>query len=130
MAPQRRADGITQHLAKDAVLMPPHDSKKVGREPINAWLRGFFQHYTMTDLAMPERELTVAGEWAIERSLYEWTLRPKDGSTPLRDQANWIGIWRRDRDGALCGRRSGACGARDGLLTPGSWVRVPPPSCE
>ena len=99
------ADGITRHLAEDAVLMPPHDSKKVGRQLINGWLRGFFDHYTLTDLAMPEREVTVAGDYAIERSLYEWTLRPKDGSEPLRDQANWIGIWRRDRDGwsEICG---------------------------
>ena len=100
------ADGITQHLAEDAVLMPPHDTKKVGRQPVNTWLRGFFEHYTMTDLAMPEREVTLAGDWAIERSLYEWTLRPKDGSAPIQDQANWIGIWRRDREGAW----SEACG--------------------
>jgi ketosteroid isomerase-like protein len=100
------ADGITQHLAEDAVLMPPHDTKRVGRNTINAWLRGFFEHYTMTDLAMPEREVTMAGDWAIERSLYEWTLRPKDGSAPLQDQANWIGIWRRERDGTW----SEACG--------------------
>ena len=83
------ADGITQHLAEDAVLMPPHDTKKVGQELINNWLRGFFDHYTLTDLAMPEREVTVAGDYAIERSLYEWTLRPKDGSEPMR--------WRRAR---------------------------------
>jgi ketosteroid isomerase-like protein len=99
------ADGITQHLADDAILMPPHDQKKVGRQVINGWLRGFFEHYTLTDLAMPEREVTVAGDYAIERSLYEWTLRPKDGTEPLRDQANWIGIWRRDREGwsEVCG---------------------------
>ena len=99
------ADGITQHLAEDAVLMPPHDTKKVGRQLINSWLRGFFDHYTMTDLRMPEREVTVAGDYAIERSLYEWTLRPKDGSESLHDQANWIGIWRRDREGwsEVCG---------------------------
>lgn len=84
------ADGITQHLAEDAVLMPPHETKKIGRQSINTWLRGLFEYYTMTDLAMPERD---------ERSLYEWTLRPKDGSSPIQDQANWIGIWHRAGDG-------------------------------
>jgi hypothetical protein len=52
----------------------------------------------MTDLAMPERDVTMAGEYAIERSLYEWTLRPKDGGSPIQDQAN-IGIWHRAGDG-------------------------------
>ena len=100
------ADGITQHLAEDAVLMPPNESKKIGRQSINTWLRELFEHYTMTALAMPEREVTMAGDYAIERSLYEWTLRPKDGSAPIQDQANWIGIWRRDRAGSwseFCG---------------------------
>lgn len=100
------ANGITRHLAEDAVLMPPNDTKKVGRQRINSWLRGFFQHYAMTELAMPEREVTLAGEWAIERSLHEWTLRPKDGSTSLQEQANWIGNWQRGPDGMwseVCG---------------------------
>jgi ketosteroid isomerase-like protein len=95
------ADGITQHLADDAVLMPPNDSRQVGRQSINTWLRGLFEHYTMTDLAMPEREVTVAGDYAIERSLYEWTLQSKDGRSVIQDQANWIGIWRQGRDGTL-----------------------------
>jgi uncharacterized protein (TIGR02246 family) len=100
------ADGITRHLAEDAVLMPPHDSRKVGRQQINMWLRQFFQNFTMTDLAMPEREVTLAGDLAIEKSLYEWSLSPKGGGSAIRDQANWIGIWRRAKDGTwaeVCG---------------------------
>jgi uncharacterized protein (TIGR02246 family) len=100
------ADGITNGLAEDAVLLPPNSPRLVGREQINLWLREFFRHYTMTELAMPERELTVSGELAFERSVYDWTLTPKDGSEPIRDQANWIGIWRPSPDGSwaeVCG---------------------------
>jgi ketosteroid isomerase-like protein len=93
------ANGITQHLAEDAVLMPPHETKKFGRKSINTWLCGLFEHYTMTDLAMPERDVTMAGDYAIERSLYEWTLRAKDGGSPIQDQANWVGNWGRAGDG-------------------------------
>lgn len=105
-------DGITRHLAEDAVLMPPHDSKKVGRQHINTWLRQFFQQFTMTQLAMPERDVTIAGEWAIETSRYEWTLVPKGGGESIRDQVNWIGIWRRSRDGQW----SEACGMWNSTL--------------
>lgn len=100
------ADGITRYLAEDAVLLPPHSPRLVGREQINHWLRDFFQHYTMSDLAMPERELTISGDLAFERSVYEWSLVPHQGGEPIRDQANWVGIWRRARDGSwaeVCG---------------------------
>jgi uncharacterized protein (TIGR02246 family) len=100
------ADGITRYLAEDAVLMPPNGPKQVGRQAINAWLKGLFEHYTMTELEMPERELTVAGDFALERSLYEWLLVPKGEGRPIRDQANWVGIWRRAANGTwseICG---------------------------
>ena len=93
------ADGITRHLEEDAILMPPHDSKKVGRQQINTWLRQFFQQFSMTELSMPEREVMISGDWAFEVSRYEWTLVPKGGGEAVRDQANWVGIWRRRGDG-------------------------------
>jgi uncharacterized protein (TIGR02246 family) len=100
------ADGITNYLADDAVLLPPNSPRLLGREQINQWLREFFRHYTMTELAMPERELTVSGNLAFERSVYEWTLTPRDGGELIRDQANWIGIWKQSPDGSwaeVCG---------------------------
>jgi ketosteroid isomerase-like protein len=100
------ADGITRYLAEDAVLLPPNSPGLMGREQINRWLTEFFQHYAMTELAMPERELTVSGNLAFERSVYEWTLTPHRGGEPIRDQANWVGIWKQSPDGSwteVCG---------------------------
>ena len=100
------ADGITRHLAKDAILLPPNTDRLVGREQIKSWLQEFFRHYTMTKLTMPERELTVSGNLAFERSVYEWTLKPLGGGEAIHDQANWVGIWRQDSDGSwaeVCG---------------------------
>lgn len=93
------ADGITRYLAEDAILMPPHDSKIVGRKQINTWIRQFFEQFNMTELSMPEREVIVTGDWAFEVSRYEWTLVPKGGGEAVRDQVNWVGIWRRRPDG-------------------------------
>lgn len=100
------ANGITRHLSEDAVLMPPNTGKQTGRRQITDWLAGLFQHFTMSQLAMPERELTISGDLAVERSLYEWTLTPHDGSEPIHDRANWVGIWRRSPNGdwsEVCG---------------------------
>lgn len=92
------ADGITRYLAEDAVLLPPNDTPKTGREAINAWLREFFKHYSMTDLSMPERQITVSGDVAVEASSYRWKLLPKDGGEPIADEVNWVGIWERRGD--------------------------------
>src|SRR4051812_40142686 len=108
------ADGITRHLAEDAVLMPPNGPKQVGRPAINAWLSGLFEHYTMTELAMPERELTVSGDMAVEQSLYEWLLVPTGEGHAIRDQANWVGIWRRAENGTW----SEVCGIWNSALPP------------
>jgi uncharacterized protein (TIGR02246 family) len=100
------ADGITSGLAEDAVLMPPNAPKQVGRQQINGWLRELFRHYAMTELVMPERELTVSGDIAVERSTYQWTLTPLDAGEPIHDKANWVGIWRKDPSGTwaeICG---------------------------
>ncbi len=100
------ADGITQGLAEDAILLPPNAPRQIGRAQINNFLRELFRHYTMTELAMPERELKVDGDVAVERSLYQWTLTPVHGGEAIHDEANWVGIWQRGADGnwaEVCG---------------------------
>jgi uncharacterized protein (TIGR02246 family) len=92
------ADGITRYLAEDEVLLPPNSAPLVGRDAINAWLRKFFKDYTLTDLAMPERQVTVSGDIAVEASSYRWKLVPKDGGEPIADAVNWVGIWERRGD--------------------------------
>ena len=99
------AEGITRDLAEDAVLLPPNAPRQMGRPQITEFLRELFRHYTMTHLAMPERELEISGDTGVERTLYQWTLTPKHGGEAIHDQANWIGIWHQ-RDGKwveVCG---------------------------
>ena len=38
----------------------------------------------MTELAMPERKLTVAGDYAFEQALYEWLLVPNTAGESVR----------------------------------------------
>ncbi len=100
------ADGITRYLAEDAILLPPNAPRQAGRAQINNFLRELFRHFRMTELAMPERELKVSGDVAVERSLYQWTLTPVGGGEAIHDEANWIGIWERSTDGTwaeVCG---------------------------
>jgi ketosteroid isomerase-like protein len=99
-------DGITRHLDEDAILLPPNSPRLVGRDQINRWLREFFQHYTMVELVMPERELIIVGSMAVERSVYQWTLQPRELGDSIRDEANFVGVWRKSPEGTwteVCG---------------------------
>jgi ketosteroid isomerase-like protein len=93
------AEGITRYLAEQAVLPPPNTAPLNGRNAISAWLSEFFRHFTMTDLRMPERRLTVSGDLGVEVSRYTWKLVPKHTREPIVDDVNWIGIWERGQDG-------------------------------
>ncbi len=48
----------------------------------------------MTELATLGREVVTSGDWAFEVAQYEWTLVPKGGAEAIRDQVNWVDIWR------------------------------------
>ena len=93
------ADAILAKSADDMIFMPPHEGKKTGKEEIGSWLRGFFKQFSMTELAMPEREVIVSGDWAFERSSYAWVIVPAGGGEAISDQVNFLGIWHREADG-------------------------------
>lgn len=74
--------------------MPPNNPRIPGRQQINTWIRQFFGAFSMTELATLGREVVTSGDWAFEVAQYEWTLVPKGGGEAIRDQVNWVGIWR------------------------------------
>jgi ketosteroid isomerase-like protein len=94
------ADVIMANSADDMILMPPNMERKTGKEEIRSFLQGFFDHFTMTELKITEREVIVSGDWAFERSSYEWVIVPEGGGEGISDQVNFIGIWQRQSDGA------------------------------
>ena len=94
------ADVIMAYSADDMILMPPNVGRKTGKEEIRNFLQGFFDHFTITELKITEREVLVSGDWAFERSSYEWVIVPEGGGDGISDQVNFIGIWQRQSDGA------------------------------
>jgi len=94
------ADIIIANSGDDMILMPPNVERKTGEEEVRSFLQGFFDHFTMTELKTAEREVIVSGDWAFERTLYEWVIVPEGGDEGISDQVNFIGIWQRQSDGA------------------------------
>ncbi len=93
------ADVIISYSADDMILMPPNVGKQTGKEEIRNFLQGFFDHFTITELKIMEREVIVSGDWAFERGSYEWVIVPEGGGESISDKVNFIGIWQRQSDG-------------------------------
>ena len=93
------ADAIAAYFADDVILMAPNVERITGKAGNHNFLKGFFDHYTMTELEIIEREVLVSGDYAFEITLYEWVIVPKGGSKGISDRVNFIGIWKRQSDG-------------------------------
>ena len=94
------ADLMATYFRDDIVLMPPNMGKIIGKEENYNFLLGFFENFTMTELKTIERDVIVSGNWAIEKTLYEWVIVPEGSSEGVSDQINFIGIWQEQSDAA------------------------------
>jgi ketosteroid isomerase-like protein len=93
------ADVIIKYCADDIILMPPHTAPIKGKEELSTFLKGFFDHFTFTDLKIVEREVIASGDLAFERIAYDWVILPEGQDKGISDHINFLGIYQRQSDG-------------------------------
>lgn len=84
----------------DVAFMPPNDSLVVGREEVRTWAENMINEYGVEGAYVGIPEITVVGDWALERYSAEWTLTPKAGGEPMLDNIKGIHIYQRQPDGS------------------------------
>jgi len=82
------------------VLMPPHAQPVAGREAVVDWFAGVVEQARTTAVAVPQREVTVAGDLAIERGVFTWKVAPTLGGSEIEDRGNFLAIWQKQPDGS------------------------------
>ena len=87
-------------LTDDAVLMPPNSPPVVGREAIRTWSEAASAQVRIEDYRPADEELIVAGDWAIRRATFTWTLRLDADPTVIQDAGKFIIVYRREDDGS------------------------------
>jgi ketosteroid isomerase-like protein len=87
------------YLAADALMMPPNEPALSGSTAIGEWIRGFLSQYTAT-LNYTSSDITVSGDWAIERYAGTITLTPVGGGDPVEETLKGIHVYRRGDDGS------------------------------
>ena len=87
-------------FADDALFMPPNDTNVYGVEEIRSWWEDYFTSFSIASNVQTERDLTVAGNQAFERTSFSGTIMPKkDGAKIVDDIRNLI-VWRKQPNGA------------------------------
>ena len=63
------------------------------------WIRDFLSQYTAS-LSYTSSDITVSGDWAIERFAGTLTLTPVGGGDPMEEPLKGIHVYRRGDDGS------------------------------
>lgn len=87
-------------VADDAVFMPPNDPTLYGSAEVRAWHEEYFQYFRFAAFTTPERDVTITGDWAIERLTYMLAIVPVSGGNRIRDDGRFLTIWKRQPDGS------------------------------
>ena len=83
----------------DAVVMPPNDTTLYGHEEIRWWWEDYFKDFEISSVVETERELTVDGNQAFERTAFSVSIIPKAGGPPIMDDIRSLSVWKQEADG-------------------------------
>ncbi len=83
----------------DVRFMPPNEPALMGREASQSWFAGFVEEFAVS-LEYTGSDVTVAGDWAIERYVGTVMMTPKAGGETITETLKGIHIYRRQPDGS------------------------------
>ena len=85
-------------VTSDVRMMPPNEPMIAGRDSVRAWVKRATDQYTING-RYTDADVTVIGDWAIERYDGELTFTPKAGGQRIQERLKGIHIYRRQPDG-------------------------------
>lgn len=94
------AQAYIENLTDDAVWMPPNEAALEGKVAIRDWLAALFEQIRVEEIVITHDEISVAGDLALDRASFNWTLVPLDGGEPFIAKGKYIIIWQRQVDGS------------------------------
>lgn len=93
-------DALLAPLAADAVFMPPNEATLVGTAAIRRWHETAVKQAKTLGATVPNREVILVGDWAIESGNFTWRVQLAAGGAPVEDKGKFVAIWHRQPDGS------------------------------
>jgi uncharacterized protein (TIGR02246 family) len=92
-------DSLLAVLTTDAIIMPPNEPMLTGAEAIRTWHQNVASQFSVEG-RYTDSDVSVAGDWAIERYDGVLSFTPKAGGPSMEEQLKGIHIYRRQSDGS------------------------------
>jgi ketosteroid isomerase-like protein len=92
--------GLMAVLTDDVTFYPPHEATRKGRAEVEAWAKQTFGAAKTERVTVSDRNVVVAGDWAIEIGAFVWAVSPVAGGATSENRGRFIAIWRRQTDGS------------------------------
>jgi len=93
-------NSLIPQATEDVVLDPPNMASAVGVQGFRGWCEPVFTQMKTKAVGVSDRDVVLAGDWAIEHGNFDWTVVPVAGGAEVRDQGKFVAIWRRQADGS------------------------------
>ena len=93
-----QVDAFLARFTDDCVVMPPDVATITGHEGLRSWAESFLEQFEMRG-EYTSSNVTVAGDWAIERYTGAMTVTPRAGGESVEESVRGIHIYRRQADG-------------------------------
>lgn len=91
-------EAYAEHLAKDAVWLPPGLPAIEGRQAIHRWLAETMASLSY-DLTLEDVEIRLADGWASETGRFQARMTDEDAGRSMEHDGAYLILWSEDRDG-------------------------------
>lgn len=89
---------MSRFFAEDIVIMAPGFNPVIGARSAADFMAGFFAQFDV-DVSYASSEIVVMGGWAFDRGAARQILKPKGGGPFIRENANYLWLYRLDTSG-------------------------------
>jgi uncharacterized protein (TIGR02246 family) len=98
------AEAMTARITDEAIWMAPQAARLVGRDEIEAELKGYLKAFGRAFSGVERRteieQIRVAGDWAVARGTYYLRLTPEAGAEPIEVRGNYVVVLERQSAGS------------------------------
>jgi ketosteroid isomerase-like protein len=92
-------DTVLAYMADDIVVMPPGEPQVAGIGAVRAWTQAFLAAVTVQSVSYDPTDITIAGDWAIERYTGSLTMTPAGATESMTERMKGVHVYHRGADG-------------------------------
>ena len=96
----RRNDkaAVLSLFSENGIMMPSNEPSIYGKKELEEWYDEYFSAFRVLTFEKTERDVTLLGDWAIERWSYLVAIQSVNGDDRIRDDGRALSVWKKEGD--------------------------------